>query len=382
MNTITLNLAPADDSQRAAMIQAGLLNADGSPRPLVVDLSSSGGVFDTGGKRLLAPIAPDDVNEAAELPSVLYGYKNGMYRADEAATIGPVPKRQFKTRKLDLANMFQRVSTKVAEAAAVPELDVRTSVEEKEVDDYAVGSYVNLAAEANEGSTPFRIRSAAAKMCANKVLLDREYLFWATATTSGNWNSANVQTLNGSTKWNGGVNSDVVGNLRAMMAASAAPITDIWTNEVVAGDMLKDAGFREHMRQMLGDNAAPPTVAGMLGQIDRTGNYDFQVPGFPPFRVVTGKYTSATSEAATMTALLGNHVVGLRRLPGLPTTGEDISTITTYNWTGVTNTGWTTREFDVPGRGVYGGRMIVAVKSYKDVFTANRIGGLILNAHA
>lgn len=62
MNTITLNLAPADDSQRAAMIQAGLLNADGSPRPLVVDLSSSGGVFDTGGKRLLAPIAPDDVN--------------------------------------------------------------------------------------------------------------------------------------------------------------------------------------------------------------------------------------------------------------------------------------------------------------------------------
>lgn len=382
MNTISLSLAPADDSQREAMIQAGLLNADGSARPLKLDLSASGGVFDDGGRRLLAPIAPSDVNEATELPSVLYGYTNGAYRADEAVTLGPTAKRQFKARKMSLANMFQRVNTKVAEAAAVPELDVRTSVTEHEVDDYAVGSFVDIAAEGNEGSTPFRVRAAAAKMCANKVLLDREYLFWVTATTSGNWNASNVQTLIASTKWNGGASADVVGNLRSMMSASAAPITDIFMNEVVAGDMLKDAGFREHMRQMLGDSAPAPTVANMLGQIDRGNAYDFVVPGFPPFRVVTGKYTTSTSDTATMTALLGNHVVGVRRLPSLPAGGEDISTITTYNWTGVSGTGWTTREFDVPGRGVYGGRMIVAVKSYKDVFTANRIGGVILNAHA
>lgn len=382
MNTISLSLAPADESQRAAMIQAGLLNADGSARPLKVDLGNGGGVFDDGGRRLLAPVSPSDVNEAAELPSVLHGYANGAYRADEAATVGSVTKRQFKARKMSLANMFQRVNTKVAEAAAVPELDVRTSVTEHEVDDYAVGSFVDLATEANEGSTPFRVRAAAAKMCANKVLLDREYLFWATMATSGNWNAANVQTLISSTKWNGGASSDVVANLNAMLAASAAPITDIFLNEVVGGDMLKDAGFREHMRQMLGDSAPAPTVGSMLKQLDRGSPYDFTVPGFPPFRVVTGKYTTTTSDTATMTALLGNHVVGVRRLAALPTSGEDVSTLTTYNWTGVSGTGWTTREFDVPGRGVYGGRMIVAVKSYKDVFTANRIGGLILNAHA
>jgi hypothetical protein len=384
MTTIALNLtAPQDPAQRDAMIQAGLLNSDGSPRPITVDLSNnSGGVFDTGGRRLLAPISPGDVNEAAELPSVLHGYVNGAYRADEAATVGPVAKRQFKARKMALANMFQRVNTKIAESTAVPELDVGTSVTEHEVDDYAVGSFVNLATEANEGSTPFRLRAAAARMCANKVLLDREYLFWAAAVTSGNWNASNVQTLNGSTKWNGGASADVVGNLRTMMSSSAAPITDIFMNEVVAGDMLKDAGFREHMRQMLGDSAPAPSVANMLGQIDRGSPYDFIVPGFPAFRVVTGKYTSTSAETATLTALLDNHVVGVRRLPSLPASGEDVSTITTYNWTGVSGTGWTTREFDVSDRGVFGGRMVVAVKSYKDVFTANRIGGLILNAHA
>lgn len=383
MNTIALSLtAPQEPAQRDAMIRAGLLNPDGTARPITVDLSNSGGVFDDGGRRLLAPITPGDVNEAAELPSVLHGYANGAYRADEAATIGPVAKRQFKVRKMALANMFQRVNTKVAEAAAVPELDVGTSVTESEVDDYAVGSFVDLAAESNEGSTPFRLRSAAARMCANKVLLDREYLFWAAAVTSGSWNAANVQTLSGTTRWNGGASADVVGNLRSMMAASAAPITDIFMNEVVAGDMLKDAAFREHMRQMLGDGAPAPTVGNMLGQIDRGSPYDFIVPGFPPFRVVTGKYTSTTSETATMTALLADHVVGVRRLASLPSSGEDVSTLTTYNWTGMGGTGWTTREFDVPARGTYGGRMVVAIKSYKDVFTANRIGGLILNAHA
>ena len=383
MTTIALQLAaPQDSAQRDAMIQAGLLNNDGSARPIKIDLSNTGGVFDDAGRRLLAPISPADVNEAAELPSVLHGYVNGAYRADEAATIGPVGKRQFKARKMALANMFQRVSTKVAENAAVPELDVRTSVTEHEVDDYAVGSFVDMGTEANEGSSPFRLRAAAAKMCANKVLLDREYLFWVAATTSGNWNAANVQTLIAGTKWNGGASSDVVGNLRAMMTASAAPITDIWMNELVAGDMLKDAGFREHMRQMRGDSAPAPTVGAMLGQIDRGNPYDFIVPGFPPFRVVTGKYTATTADTATMTALLGNHVVGLRRLPALPSSGEDVSTITTYNWTGVSGTGWTTREFVVDDRGVFGGKMVVAIKSYKDVFTANRIGGVILNAHA
>lgn len=374
--------APQDPAQREAMKAAGLIDANGNMKPVMLDMSSGGGVFDTGGRRLLSPIGPSDVNEASELPSVLHGYKNGKYRADEAATIGPVDKREFKYRREALANTYQRVSTKTAHDAAVPEIDVSTSVTETEVEDYAIGSFVSLTTEWNEGSTPFRARAAAAKMCANKIMLDREYLFWTALTTAGNWNAANVQTLGGTTKWNGGASADVVGNLRAMIAASIDQITGIWMNELVAGDMLKDAGFREHMRQMLGDSSAPPTVGQMLGQIDRGDPYDFMVPGFPPFRVVSCKYTSTASETATMTSLLGNHVVGLRTLGAPPASGEDVATLTTWRWKGGSGTGWQSREFDVPGRTMHGGRMIVVVRSEKDTFTANRVGGLILNAHA
>jgi hypothetical protein len=383
MTTIALNFAaPADPAQRDAMIRSGLCNADGTPRPIKVDMSNTGGIFDDGGKRLLAPIGPSDVNEAAELPGVLHGYRNGKYRADEAATIGPVAKREFKYRRNALANAYQRVSTKTAHDAAIPEIDVSTAVSETEVEDYAIGSFVSLTTEMNEGSTPFRARAAAAKMCANKIMLDREYLFWTMVTTSGNWTAANVQTLNAGTKWNGGATGDPIANLRTMMSTSIDQITGIWMNEVTAGHMLAHASVREHMRQMIGDGAPQPNVVQMLGQIDRGNPYDFVIPGFPPFHVVTGKYTSTALDTATMTALLGAHVVGLRTLPKPPASGEDVASVTTFRWNGGTGVGWQSREFDLPGRTIHGGRMVVVVRSEKDVFTATRVGGLILNAYA
>lgn len=380
----SLNLAPQDPAQREAMIRAGLLNADGTPRPIRVDMGNNGGVFDDAGRRLLSPISPSDVHESAEIPTYLSGYRNGEYRADQAATIQPVDYRTDKYRKNALANTFKRRNTQVAFDGAVPEIDVSTSLTEYTVNDYAIGTFVSLTTERNEGSaTAFRSRMAGAKICANAIQLDREYRVWAALATSGNWNAANVQTLSSTTKWNGGSAADPVQNIRDMMAASMSKITSIWMNEQVAGDLLAHPSFREHMRQMLGDGTPAPNVAQMLTQIDRgEGSYDFVVPGFPAFKVVTGKYTSTDSETATATRLLGSHVIGVRTLAQAPVSGEDVATYTTFRWKGVSGTGWQSREFDVPNRGMQGGRMVVVCMSEVDAFTANRVGGLILNAHA
>ena len=162
MSTMNLQLAaPADPAQREAMIRAGLLDASGNPKPIQVDLGNNGGVFDASGQRLLAPIAPTDVHESAEIPTYLSGWKNGEYRADEAATIQPVDYRNDKYRKEALANTFLLRNTEVAYDGAVPEIDVSTSLDEYTVKDYAIGTFISMTTELRHSVRAWPARSSA-----------------------------------------------------------------------------------------------------------------------------------------------------------------------------------------------------------------------------
>lgn len=325
------------------------------------------------GQLVTLALTPADVHDPRELPTYLAGYKPFPYRADEISPVILTDNDEDKYRQFDEDDAFRAVVVKGSIQGAIPEVDPKTSLTPYKVVDRFVGSFISDITEQNATETLYRPRQAAMKRCQRAIQLDREVDVLGLLTTTGSWDTNNRVTLAAGSNWNGGADSDPIGDIQARIIASAQPVTDIWMNQEVGFEFLKHPLVRDHMRQMLGDNS----VGGGVGMVADAGSQmvDFTIPGFPTFHIVASKVKDETT--GNIGYVLGDDVLLTTRPPGTPTDGEEIATSYTFRRRGNAGVGYETREFRVDGRGPKGGTMVVVSMADIAVITGSNVGGLI-----
>lgn len=330
-------------------------------------------LFTSEGKRLDLTLQPSDVRTPEEIPTYLAGYKPFPYRADQMSPVVMVSKDEDIHRDMSMNNAFRRVDVKVGPEGNIPEVDPGSTTAKYKTVDRLLGSFIATTTEDNSAGSSYRPRQVAAKRIGWALSLDRELDVCGLLTNPANWASANVLALGANEKWNGGANADPLGNIDALIVASAQPVTAIWLSQEAALAFLKHSTVRDQMRQFLGDG--PANAA--LGQVHQgLSNVDFTIPGYPPFHVSAAKVLNENTN--TLDYCIGNDCVGLTApASGTPKDGEEISTTYTFRVRGNVNVGYESREFRVEGRGQKGGTMIVVYQSDVAKFTANNCGFLI-----
>jgi hypothetical protein len=324
------------------------------------------------GQRVSLELIPSDVRTPTEMPGYLAGYKPPGYRADEASPPILVDHDEDKFRTFSSDDSFRRVVVKGSLTGAVPEVDPKSSLDSYKVVDRYVGSFVP---KITEMQSNYNVRMAALRRARRALELDREIDVWTLFATTGSWAAGNVLALGATYNWNGGTASDPVKDIQTAVEASAQQVTDIWINQKVANAFIRHDKVRDHMRQFLGDSAAP----GALAQVAQASIslVDFAIPGLPPIHVVPGKKLNETTSALDF--ILGDVVVLTGKPPGTPTDGEEIATSYTFRRRGPSGTGMEAREFFVDGRGPNGGTMIVCAMADVVKMTGTNVGGLITN---
>ncbi len=324
------------------------------------------------GQPLQLSLTPDDVHEEEELSTYLAGYSPTGFRADEASKPVLVDHDKDKFRNFSSDDAFLRVDVKGSIEGAIPEVDPIPEISTYQVIDRFLGSFVNDITEAN-ATKLFRPRQQAMKRVKWAIQLDREHDVWDLLQAVASWDAANTVTLGAGFEWNGGASSDPIFDLQARIEASAQLVTDIWMNQTGGHAFLRNPLVRDHMRQMIGDQAANNQIGNVANAQARA--VDFQIPGLPPIHIVAGKSRLNTGDALSF--ILGAHCVLTTSPPGVPTDGMEIATSYTFRRRGRVGTGFETREFRVENRGPKGGTMIVASMADIAVVTGNNVGGLI-----
>lgn len=328
------------------------------------------------GQRVNLELNPSDVHDPTEIPSYLAGYKNRIYRADEASKIILVDNDEDKYRTFDEDDAFQPVHVKGALTGAVPEVDPRSSLTTYKVIDRYIGSFVPAVTEGQTGNN-YNPRMAAARRCRRALEMDRELDVLGPnglLTTTGNWNAAQVQTLAAGENWNGGVSADPIAAIQESIEASAQPITEIWMNQKVGHLFLKNDLVRDHMRQLLGDGPANGAAQALANLGTTQQSVDFLIPGLPPIRISASKYKNVSGN---LVYIMPDYVVLTTAPAGTPTDGEEIATSYTFRRRGPSGVGFEAREFQVEGRGPYGGTMVVVAMADIAKMTGSNCGGLI-----
>ena len=330
-----------------------------------------------GGQRVTLAQTPQDVHDPTEMPTYLAGYRPFGFRADEASRLVPTDNDEDKYRQFSADDAFRRVNVKGSLQGAVPEVDPNSTLSTFKVVERYIGSFVPEQTRRNAGSNPnYDPRMAAGRRCMNALGLDREIDVWTLLGTAGTWASA-VQTA-AANPWN--TTGDPILDLQTAIEKSYTPVTDVWMNQKLGHAFLRNSYVRDHMRQMLGDNA--PGEA--LGRVANAGqsNVDFQIPGLPPIRIVASKVKNETTSVLDY-CLATTVCVLLTTIPGnLPVSGEDIASTHTFRRNGPAGVGVETREYFVDGRGPHGGVMQVVAVADTIVMTSNLAGGIITACHS
>lgn len=336
------------------------------------------------GQRVNLELAASDVHDPTEIPTYLAGYRPYEFRADEASPALLVNNDEDKFRTFSSDDAFQPVEVKRATTAAIPEVDPRSSLDSYKVVDRFVGSFVPWHVE-NQTGNNYQPRMAAARRCARAILLDRELDVLGPAgllTTVGSWAAAVATTLAANFEWLNttsgaeGSSSDPIKDIQDAVEKSFQPVTSIMMNQRVANAMVRHSKVKDHMRQLLGDSAASQ-IAGAVqaGAVSYGGpGTDVLIPGLPPIMVSQSKYKNA---AGAVTYVMPDVVILLTVPPGQPTDGEEIATSYTFRRRGPAGTGFTSREFNVEGRGPHGGTMVVVSMADVAKMTGNNCGGFI-----
>jgi hypothetical protein len=324
------------------------------------------------GDRVTLSLQPSDVHDPTEIPTYLAGYKPFQYRADEASKVILVDNDEDKFRTFNSDDAFRRVSVKGSDEGKVPEVDPKSVLSSYKVVNRYVGSFIPKQTEAQSGNN-YNPLMAASRRCRRALDLDREIDVWDLLGTSGNWDATVRTALGAAYKWNGGASSDPMLDVQTGIEKSAQQVTEIWMNQKVANAFLRHDKVRNHMRQLLGDGAAPAAIS-MVADAG-TKLVDFIIPGLPPIRVVASKVKNESTSA--LDYILANVAVLVTVPPGTPTDGEEIASTYTFRRRGPSGTGFEAREFEIADRGPLGGTMIVVSQADLAVMTGNRCGGII-----
>jgi hypothetical protein len=326
--------------------------------------------------RVRFALAPDDVHIAHEIDTFLAGLSQlGAYRADEACPVVLVDKNTDKFRTFGQNNVFKQVEVRTSRQAGIREVDIETALSTYLTEERALGAFIPRATEAQ---ATFDVKAGHAARIQEALSLDREMRIFGTGgllTTSGNWNANNIATLAGPAQWDDSENCDPIVDIQERIEASAQKVTGIYFNPAVAHAFLRADRVRSHMRQMLGDNA-PGADAIAAASVQES--VDFVIPGLPQFHVVGAKVLNETTSALDF--ILGDSVVFVSYpQTGAPVDGKRTMTAVTWRERGLSGNGYTTREFEVNGRGLQGGTMMVSGHAEDEQMIANNCGGLILD---
>lgn len=323
------------------------------------------------GQKVVLDLKPADVHDPREMSTLVAGYKNFQFRADEASPPILVDKDQDKYRVFSSDDAFQPVSVKGSLTGAVPEVDPRSSLSPYKVVDRFVGSFIPR--ETERQADTFSPRAKAGRRCRTAIDLDREIDVFSTYGTSTTFAAAQRLALTATQNWNGGADSDPILALQTLMENSLQMVTDFWLNDKVANAMIRHDKVKDHMRQFLGDNAPAQALSNVARAVSSDVSVDFAIPGFPPFHVVASRKKTSSG----VVRCLGDVVVGTTLLDRVPTDGEEIATSYSFRRRGLSGTGFESREFEVQNRGPLGGTMVVVSMADVQVITANDAGGII-----
>lgn len=339
------------------------------PQTMSVMLAADQPGIGSKGQVITLALAPSDVTIQEELDTYVAGFQPFGLRADDVAPIFLVDKDTDKFRFFSLNNVFQKVNVEASRRNKVRQIDPETSLPDYSVLERSLGSYVPKTVE---GQANFDLRIVSGEIVVRGLGLDRESRVWTILRNTASWNANNRVTL--ATPWDDVLNSDPIKDIQDRMEASAQPVTDVWMAPEGAHIFLRHPSVRDHMRQMLGDNAprAQDVRAAGVQQM-----LDFVIPGLPPFHVVPEKELNEST--SLLDYILGDDVVLTCNPPGSDSNRQALRTIQTFRRRGVSGTGFTTREYEVFDQGLEGGTMLVSGHAEDVKMISDVCGGLIKN---
>lgn len=328
-----------------------------------------------GAASIQLTLAPGDVTTQQEIDTYLPGYVPfAGFRADQIAGAAPLVDKDSDTYRIfGPNNVFRRINVKSSRTAPVGEVDPETSLASYNAQIYATGSFLPRATEAQ---AKYDLKRAAARVIADKLLLDREVRFWTVMTTVANWATAQVKTLGATFQWNGGSAAQPIIDLQTMCRASTQVVTGIYMPLEAGHAFLNNDSVKDYLRMMLGDNAPSPQLITAAGPQGMQQDIELVVPGLPPIHIAGAKVLNETT--GNLDEIIGRtNVVGVCQPPISAVEFESIQTVRTFRTKGMSGTGYTSREYDVPHRGHEGGTMLVAGFTEDIRFVANSAGFLL-----
>lgn len=332
---------------------------------------------DSDGEVVRMDLSPSDVHIDAAMPNVATGYRLDEGAADIALPVITTDKASNKYFQWSNVNAFKRViPNKAAPGGGVPEINPALSTDSYSTEEYALGAFVPSEVMAN-ADAPLQPMQAAVARVMNALRLEREIRVATLLRTSGSWDSSVVLSLAAGAKWNGGVSSDPVANLHAIIEAAQMPVTDIIMSEQVRNRFATNAAVQKFFAMNNSGGGQGIPSAGQLSGI----------LNLPPITVVKMKYFAA---GTTMSYVWGGDVVLIHKPPqNPPTSQEDVASGYTFRWNGqgagasdgAFSGGFLVRTYYDAKRGARGGMQVVVVHNDAEKMTANGVGGLIIGAY-
>lgn len=325
-----------------------------------------------GWKADMRSLTQSDVHIAAALPNFVQSYANGESIGDILLppTLVDKPTDYFYTSDKD--NTLNAPDDDVVKGdAPINTVSPQLSNTQFTCVDRGLAGFVNLNATraADQGLDPYLITLS---MILEKMDLLRELrcktLLFDNASTFLSYKT----TLGATAKWNGGTASDPVSNLYTAAETALAPITHVGLSERTWHTLLKHADVKALSIYKEGQMTLPGPEAGAM-IADRLG--------LPGARFVIGRkrYKSA---ASTYSYVWGNDVICLHQPVMATQTQNVVCTARTFRWNAPGSVrGFEIREWDEPGKGQRGGRMIAVVTSEVQYATAPETGHLIVGAY-
>lgn len=321
------------------------------------------------GQAITMALTPQDTFVTSELDTFLGGYTNADFRADEVAPPILVDKETAQVRNLTKNNTFKRVVVDASLQGRINEVDPETELKTYTATHRALGCFVPAI---TQGQSVFDVMAAAAVRINTALALDREIRLWTKLVTSGNWNAANRVTLAGTFQWGNpeGAATNPIFDLNNRKLKSAARITDWWMSQEVSDAFLRNTKVKDHMRQMLGDQAPAPQIA----QAQRA---DFVIPGVGVIHVVDPKVLNEST--GNLDEILNDSAIGTHVPAGSIRTGEELATIDTFRVRGPSGTGFMTRQVFLDTRGYAGGTLLIVGHQEDIIMRSDSIGGVIFD---
>jgi len=335
----------------------------------VPGVGTAGQTIDLSSGRYSLALLPTDVHEAEEITTYLAGYKNFGYRADEMSPAVMVDKTVFKYRNFSSANTFDEVAPTTSATAAPLQIDPDSTLTSDETIPRSLATFIPNETFANASSL-YKPAMRASRNLWNKLMLYREVEVVRTLMgTSTSWDST-VRT-SASATWDA-VGGDPMLDISSAVEASAQPVESIHMNRKVFNAMVRNDNFKDWLAAVTGDKGLGQSLVGQNG-------YDFKVPGFPTFKIHEAKRTAA---AGGLEYILPDVAVLVTKPMSTPVDGEEIASSYTFRFSGISNTGISFREFDVPDQGPNGGRLVVVSHQEKPILTASTAGGIVTGVHS